>query len=80
LHPFFSKVELSPNGTTFAVPTTDVLTPSPPAAGDVVTFSYEGSWRGEVPVGPKIYRLRTDVSWPEVVASFDRERKQLSGI
>ena len=35
--------------------------------GDVVTVEYESHARREVPVGPRIVRIRTDVSWEDVL-------------
>jgi hypothetical protein len=67
-----------PNGTTFVVPAHDVLIP-PPAIGDVVTFSYESHARRDLPVNPKIFRIRTDVTWEEVVYNSSLERQYLNG-
>jgi len=35
--------------------------------GDVVTFSYENSSRREIPLGPRIVRVRGDLTWEDVV-------------
>jgi len=56
---------------TFNAPTPDI---SPPlAVGDVVTFSYESYSRREVPLNPKIQRVRTDLSWEEVLQNEAQE-------
>eukprot|EP00026_Physarum_polycephalum_P003118 Phypoly_transcript_03127.p1 GENE.Phypoly_transcript_03127~~Phypoly_transcript_03127.p1 ORF type:complete len:674 (+),score=87.16 Phypoly_transcript_03127:242-2263(+) len=57
---------LLPTGKTFTVPWPDVRIPAL-SLGDIVTFSFEGNVRGEVPAGPKIYRIRTDVLWDDVM-------------
>eukprot|EP00026_Physarum_polycephalum_P001631 Phypoly_transcript_01633.p1 GENE.Phypoly_transcript_01633~~Phypoly_transcript_01633.p1 ORF type:complete len:1064 (+),score=132.57 Phypoly_transcript_01633:31-3192(+) len=65
-----------PNGVIFEVPLADVHVPA--AVGDVVTFSYESWARRELPVGPKIYRIRTDLSWDEVVQTSMVEKQHLN--
>jgi hypothetical protein len=45
----------------------------------VVTFSYESNARRDVPISPKIYRIRTDLSWREVVENAAAEKKFLNG-
>jgi hypothetical protein len=50
------------------------------AIGDVVTFSFENYARRDLPVSPKIYRIRTDVSWDDVVHSYVKEKQYLTGI
>jgi hypothetical protein len=50
------------NGVNILVPHRDVSIPTP-AIGDIVSFSFESRARMEVPVNPKIYRLRYDISW-----------------
>ena len=39
-----------------------------PKKGEVVTFSYENYSRRELPVNPKLLRVRKDVSWEEILA------------
>eukprot|EP00026_Physarum_polycephalum_P000389 Phypoly_transcript_00389.p1 GENE.Phypoly_transcript_00389~~Phypoly_transcript_00389.p1 ORF type:complete len:1231 (+),score=194.32 Phypoly_transcript_00389:52-3744(+) len=56
-----------PHGTTFTVPASDVH--ARVRVGDVVTYSFEGHARREVPVNPKIFRVRTDVLWDDIVHS-----------
>jgi hypothetical protein len=60
------------------VPPTSVLIPTP-NVGDVVTFSYEIHARRELPVNPEIYRVRTDVSWEEVILNSLKEKKFRNG-
>jgi hypothetical protein len=48
------------------VPNEDILT-SIPRVGDVVSFSYERHARKEEPYNPKIFRIRTDVLWEDLV-------------
>ena len=43
--------------------------------GDVVTFTHRGFWLGnQTPKSPSIYRVRTDVSWSDVVDSFQHSK------
>ena len=48
--------------------------------GDIVTFSYEIHARKDLPVNPEIYRIRTDVSWEDVLHSSASERRMLIGM
>ena len=50
------------------------------AVGDVITFSFENNARRDLPVSPRIYRIRTDVSWDDVVHSYVKERQYLTGM
>ena len=61
------------------MPAEDVHVPTL-AVGDVVSFSYENYARRDLPVNPKIYRVRTDLSWQEVVYSSVKEEKFLTGM
>jgi hypothetical protein len=56
------------------VPATDVEVPTPLTGGDVVTFSFEANARRDLPVSPKIYRTRTDVSWEEIVQNYKTDQ------
>ena len=51
--------------------------------GDVVTYSYESSARREIPLGPRIVRVRGDLTWEDVVRMEDAHpygtHNQLSG-
>jgi hypothetical protein len=38
-----------------------------------VTFSYDNYSNRSIPVKPRIFRIRTDVSWEEVVENYKRE-------
>ena len=44
-----------------------------------MTYSYEVQSRKELPVNPEICRIRTDLSWEEVVANFGLEKKLRNG-
>jgi len=39
--------------------------------GDVVTIEYEGRSRDDIPAGPKFSRIRTDVSWDDLLSELD---------
>jgi hypothetical protein len=61
------------------VPAENVFVPTL-GIGDIVSFSYECHARRDIPVNPKIYRIRTDVSWEEVVCNSAKEKTFLNGI
>ena len=63
---------------TFMVPACDIHIPTP-KVGEVVSYSFEGHARRDMPVNPKIYRVRTDISWDYVVHNIVREQQYLSG-
>eukprot|EP00026_Physarum_polycephalum_P001261 Phypoly_transcript_01262.p1 GENE.Phypoly_transcript_01262~~Phypoly_transcript_01262.p1 ORF type:complete len:970 (+),score=114.54 Phypoly_transcript_01262:138-3047(+) len=67
-----------PQGAKFSVSAQDVHVAGL-SVGDVVSFSYENYARRDLPMNAKIYRIRTDISWPEVVYSSVKEEKFLSG-
>lgn len=52
---------------------------SAPKIGDIVSFSYEIHARRDLPVSPKVYRVRTDVTWEDLVLGEFREKKLLTG-
>eukprot|EP00026_Physarum_polycephalum_P001342 Phypoly_transcript_01343.p1 GENE.Phypoly_transcript_01343~~Phypoly_transcript_01343.p1 ORF type:complete len:974 (+),score=101.70 Phypoly_transcript_01343:154-3075(+) len=43
------------------------------AKGDIATFTYENYSRYAIPINPKIYRIRDDVTWEEVVYNFHKD-------
>jgi len=49
-----------------------------PKIGNVVTFTYENFSRRSIPVSPKIDRIRTDVSWEQVIYNERRAPVQLA--
>jgi hypothetical protein len=38
--------------------------------GDIVTINYESFTQNSVPVNPKIYRVRKDISWGDVQFNY----------
>lgn len=68
-----------PDGKVFTVPPQDVRIPKP-SIGDVVTFSFDSYARRDLPVNPKIYRIRTDISWDDVQHNYAKEKQYLSGM
>jgi len=71
----------SPHGQTFNVTAPSILLPSPPPVGAIVSFSFDNAARRDVPVNPKVYRVRRDVAWEEVVqnALRDKHLQQFQG-
>lgn len=61
------------------MPPESVYIPTP-KVGEIVTFSYEMNSRRDMPINPKIYRVRTDVVWDDMVLSAAREKQSLGGI
>ena len=61
------------------VPQEDVLIPTP-SVGEIVSFSFESHARRDVPVRPKIYRIRTDVSWEDISWNLAHESRSLNGM
>ena len=51
----------------------DVLYDATPKKGDVVTFSFETYSRNPIPVRPKIFRVRTDVFWEDIVRTHVKD-------
>jgi hypothetical protein len=56
-----------PDGQIFEVARENVQEDIRPKKGDIVSFTYDGLSRGGIPVHTTIYRIRTDVSWRELV-------------
>jgi hypothetical protein len=68
----------SPTGTKIMVPQSNVVI-STPSLGDIVTFSYTNRLQNEIIVGPTIIRVRTDLTWEDVVANAQRETRYTEG-
>ena len=51
-----------------------------PIRGDVVTFSFQNYAKFVAPVNPTIEKIRTDLSWDDVVMNHFIETPQLNGI
>eukprot|EP00026_Physarum_polycephalum_P003234 Phypoly_transcript_03244.p1 GENE.Phypoly_transcript_03244~~Phypoly_transcript_03244.p1 ORF type:complete len:742 (+),score=88.29 Phypoly_transcript_03244:221-2446(+) len=66
-----------PNGNIFAVPYCDTQVANL-KIGDVVTFAHDTSARREVPLNPKIVRLRHDLSWQDVLNNYHKDRSYLN--
>ena len=68
-----------PNGITFLV-TKEKVEVSNISVGDIVTFSYENNAKRDVPANPRIFRIRTDLLWKDVVQLFYKEKRHLNGM
>jgi len=68
----FNNSFLRPNGSLLEVPIEDVNT-NIPSIGDIVTYSFDHQRRRNIPVGPKIERIRTDLLWDDVVSNYHQE-------
>eukprot|EP00026_Physarum_polycephalum_P002682 Phypoly_transcript_02690.p1 GENE.Phypoly_transcript_02690~~Phypoly_transcript_02690.p1 ORF type:complete len:880 (+),score=98.16 Phypoly_transcript_02690:33-2672(+) len=62
-----------PSGMMFKVPPSSVEVRSYPKKGDIVMLSYEKLSSLGIPVEPKLVRIRTDLSWEEVVINYNVE-------
>eukprot|EP00026_Physarum_polycephalum_P001959 Phypoly_transcript_01963.p1 GENE.Phypoly_transcript_01963~~Phypoly_transcript_01963.p1 ORF type:complete len:985 (-),score=156.37 Phypoly_transcript_01963:23-2977(-) len=70
------KLQL-PDGTYFDITADDVLYDTNPKKGDVVTFSFENYSRSVIPVRPKVFRVRTDVFWEDIVRTHIKDRAKI---
>lgn len=61
-------------GHTISIPLKDINI-SIPLVGQIVTFSFESHSRREVPVNPKIQRIRNDVTWEELINTHNNEKE-----
>eukprot|EP00026_Physarum_polycephalum_P001051 Phypoly_transcript_01052.p1 GENE.Phypoly_transcript_01052~~Phypoly_transcript_01052.p1 ORF type:complete len:797 (-),score=76.09 Phypoly_transcript_01052:124-2514(-) len=68
-----------PNGSSLVVPPHDVYI-SAPSVGDIVTFAYESGPKKESPLNPRIYRIRYDLKWDEVLYNFQRDKRYLNNV
>lgn len=66
-----------PNEDTFTVPAEDVKIETPIAIGTVVTFSFENFSKRLSPVSPCVYRIRSDLSWDDVVYQANQEKGKI---
>lgn len=48
-----------------------------PRMGDVVTFTYDSFSPKSIPTRPKIYRIRTDTTWKEILRDFAQNNPQI---
>ena len=62
-----------PNNVTFVVSTHNNKTNVKLKKGDVVTFTYDDYSRRDTPFNARIYRVRDDLSWEEVVQRYLRD-------
>jgi hypothetical protein len=51
-----------------------------PSKGDIVTFSYDTTFKKDLPTNPEITRIRTDITWKDVLTSYINEAKHLNGM
>ena len=63
----------SPNGTKLQLSHQQVITDDLPAQGDVVTVEYDHFSKTDVPVDPKLTRIREDLEWRDVLRDFVNE-------
>lgn len=61
-------IKLRPHGVCFSVETHSI-NGMRPVAGDVVTYSYQNIAKLMVPIKPVIQRIRTDLSWEDIIGT-----------
>lgn len=68
-------INYRPTGQLMTVPSKDVEegVEKEMKAGDIVSFSYEASSRRDVPSGIKVFRIRLDLSWEDVIINHSRD-------
>ncbi|GAB5365483.1 hypothetical protein AAMO2058_001062000 [Amorphochlora amoebiformis] len=66
-----------PNGTQFKVGSgfTDAERRRPPKKGSIITFKFQETTRDGIPRFPTFLRVREDVTWEEVKASYSKKKK-----
>lgn len=62
-----------PDGITFEIGPQNIKCDDKPKLGDIVTFAYENYTRKAVPVEPKVYQIRRDLSWKDVIFSYKQQ-------
>eukprot|EP00026_Physarum_polycephalum_P003804 Phypoly_transcript_03819.p1 GENE.Phypoly_transcript_03819~~Phypoly_transcript_03819.p1 ORF type:complete len:654 (+),score=64.41 Phypoly_transcript_03819:47-2008(+) len=69
----------TPHGRTFGVLSPDILLPSLPPLGAIVSVSFDNAARRDAPVNAKVYRVRRDVEWEDVVrnAMYNKDLSQI---
>jgi hypothetical protein len=75
---YLIKFIFRPDGSLVIIPPENVLIPLPPI-GTIVSFSFETLARRDTPVSPKIFRVRTDLNWDNVISNFRQESISLNG-
>ncbi len=65
----FNLLSIRPDGPTFSVTKSNVKLKILPEKGDIVSFSYDNYSRRSLPINPKVYRLRHDMTWDYLVKS-----------
>ena len=48
-------------------------------AGTIVSFSFELQARRDTPINPVIFRVRSDLTWDDVIAAAIRDQKFVNG-
>lgn len=82
LHPLsssFLTVYNRVDGTRMTVATENIKLGTSPKRGDIVSFSYDNFSKSSIPVNPQIYRIRTDITWEDIINN-DSNNSQLNGI
>lgn len=48
--------------------------------GEIVSFTFEKHRLLDIPSHPKVFRVRSDVSWEDVIYNSKKEKKYLNGM
>jgi len=83
LHQVSDTFTRRPNGVTFTAPpaTTEFLRKWQPKVGDIVSFKHHGYLlASKKPKLPVIYRMRQDLTWDDVMNSWNERKRVGEGI
>ena len=64
-----------PNGVTFELRPESILPSLSPKPGEVVSFSFENYSRRDVPTNPFVEKIRYDLTWENVLQSYDESSR-----
>lgn len=68
------------DGVTFEVPAESISLKRWPKRGEIVSFSYDNYSRFSIPIHAKVYRIRKDVSWQDVLNNASAPSNRLNDI
>lgn len=71
---FFSLPSHRPRGDVFSVPFQNLqIREEKVQVGDIVSFSYDSFSRRSIPINVKIFRIRKDLEWEQVIESYRKD-------
>lgn len=67
-----------PDGNIFSTSPENYSSIQTPHVGDIVSFTYENFTRSSIPIKPKIFRIRKDVNWKDIILAHHQDEKYKS--